>query len=62
MAAEHQQREQDAFFAFLATFELERPVVSVSDLSDGEPLFEVLQVVYVTMSTLACACLTALNK
>lgn len=42
-----QQREQDAFFAFFATFELERPVVSLSDISDGQPLFEVLQVVYV---------------
>ncbi|KAI5124070.1 hypothetical protein M0805_003897 [Coniferiporia weirii] len=39
------QKEQDAFFALLATFDLSRPVVSVSDLSDGAALFEVLQVV-----------------
>lgn len=37
------QRELDAFFALFGTFELSRPVVSVSDLSDGAPLFEILQ-------------------
>ncbi|KAH8108457.1 HOOK-domain-containing protein [Phellopilus nigrolimitatus] len=39
------QKEQDAFFALLATFELSRPIVSLSDLCDGTPLFEILQVV-----------------
>lgn len=36
------QRELDAFFALFGTFDLSRPVVSVSDLSDGTPLLEVL--------------------
>lgn len=43
-----EQKEQDAFLALFSAFELEQPVVSVSDLSDGEPLLSVLQVVYVT--------------
>ena len=37
------QGELDAFFALFGTFELSRPVVSVSDLSDGAPLLEILQ-------------------
>ena len=41
------QQEQEAFFALLSTFELERPIVSVSDLADGAALFEVLKHVYV---------------
>ena len=39
------QMEQDAFLALLSTFEIDRKVVSVSDLSDGAPLLAVLQVV-----------------
>ena len=41
------QRELDAFFALFGTFDLSRPVVSVSDLSDGTPLLEVLGVMCV---------------
>ena len=45
--ADDLQKETDAFFSFFSTFELSRPVLAVSDLSDGAALFEVLQIVYV---------------
>lgn len=38
-------KEQSAFLAFLATFDLARPVLSLSDLTDGTALYELLQVV-----------------
>ena len=41
------RKETDAFFSFFSTFDLSRPVLAVSDLSDGAALFEVLQIVYV---------------
>ena len=41
--AEDQQRELVAFFAFLNTFTLVRPVLAISDLSDGGPFYDVLQ-------------------
>lgn len=37
-----QRKETDAFLAFFATYDLVRPVATVSDLSDGAALFEVL--------------------
>jgi protein HOOK3 len=37
-----QRKEIDAFFSFFGTYNLARPVTSVSDLSDGAALFEVL--------------------
>ncbi|KAL5511421.1 hypothetical protein ACEPAH_4637 [Sanghuangporus vaninii] len=40
-----EQKEQDAFLALFSTFELDRQVMSVSDLSDGAPLLALLQVV-----------------
>ncbi|KAF8163085.1 HOOK protein-domain-containing protein [Crassisporium funariophilum] len=40
-----QRKEIDAFFNFFATFNLARPVTSISDLSDGAALFEVLSLV-----------------
>lgn len=48
MAESIQQRKEiDAFFNFFATFTLARSVTTVSDLSDGAALFEVLSLVYV---------------
>lgn len=38
-------KELDAFFAFFATFDLARPVSTISDLSDGAALFEILSLV-----------------
>ena len=38
-------KEQTAFLAFLATFDLSRPVLSLADLNDGTALCEMLQVV-----------------
>jgi protein HOOK3 len=43
--SEHERKELDAFFAFLATFNLARPVTTISDLSDGAALFEILSLV-----------------
>lgn len=40
-----QLRELEAYFAFLSTFDLLRPVSDVSDLTDGSVLYEVLSVV-----------------
>ncbi|KAA1478772.1 HOOK-domain-containing protein [Dentipellis sp. KUC8613] len=37
-----QRKELDAFFSFFATFDLTRPVTTVSDLGDGAALFEIL--------------------
>jgi protein HOOK3 len=37
-----QRKETDAFFAFFSTYDLARPVTTISDLSDGAALFEVL--------------------
>ncbi|EJD02105.1 HOOK-domain-containing protein [Fomitiporia mediterranea MF3/22] len=42
-AMDDAQKEQDAFLALFSTFDLDRQVVSVSDLSDGAPLLAVLQ-------------------
>ena len=56
------QKEQDAFCAFLATFELEHPIHSLSDLRDGTTLFEFPQIVYAapSLSLSYChLCLTA---
>ena len=39
--------EADAFFDFLSTFKLSRPVTTIADLSDGAALFDVLSLVYV---------------
>ncbi|KAK7043729.1 hypothetical protein VNI00_008341 [Paramarasmius palmivorus] len=39
------RKEIDAFINFFATFELTRPVSSISDLADGAALFQVLSVV-----------------
>jgi hypothetical protein len=43
------QRESQAFLAWLATFDLSRPVTSLSDLSDGAALFDVLSLMYVSL-------------
>ncbi|KIK96731.1 hypothetical protein PAXRUDRAFT_137821 [Paxillus rubicundulus Ve08.2h10] len=43
--SEHEREELDAFFAFLETFDLARPVTTISDLSDGAALFEILSLV-----------------
>ncbi|KAH9951485.1 HOOK-domain-containing protein [Amylocystis lapponica] len=40
-----QRKELNAFFSFFATFDLTRPVTTVSDLSDGAALFEILSLV-----------------
>ncbi|CAK5264726.1 unnamed protein product [Mycena citricolor] len=40
-----ERKEIDAFFSFLATFDLVRPVSTLEDLSDGAALFEVLTLV-----------------
>lgn len=40
-------KEQSAFLAFLSTFDLSRPALSLADLSDGTALYEMLQVMYV---------------
>jgi protein HOOK3 len=45
--AESLRTEADAFFEFLATFKLSRPVTTIADLSDGAALFDVLSLVYV---------------
>ncbi|KAJ7756771.1 HOOK protein-domain-containing protein [Mycena maculata] len=39
------RKEIDAFFNFFATFDLARPVATISDLGDGAALFEVLSLV-----------------
>ncbi|KAJ7445821.1 HOOK protein-domain-containing protein [Mycena galericulata] len=43
--ADPQRKEIDAFFNFFATFDLARPVATISDLGDGAALFEVLSLV-----------------
>lgn len=40
-----ERKETDAFLNFFATFELTRPVTTVSDLSDGAALFEILSLI-----------------
>ncbi|KAF7359439.1 hypothetical protein MSAN_01286500 [Mycena sanguinolenta] len=45
MASNSERKEIDAFFNFFATFELARPVTTLSDLGDGAALFEVLSLV-----------------
>jgi protein HOOK3 len=45
--AQHYSKETAAFFAFFSTFNLARPVKTVSDLSDGSVLVEILSLVYV---------------
>lgn len=44
-----QRKETEAFFSFFATYELARPVTTVSDLSDGAALFEVLSLMCVVV-------------
>ncbi|KAL7283162.1 hypothetical protein ACG7TL_002588 [Trametes sanguinea] len=39
------KKELNAFFSFFATFDLSRPVTSITDLSDGAALFEILSIV-----------------
>ncbi|KAJ7168076.1 HOOK protein-domain-containing protein [Mycena crocata] len=43
--ADPQRKEIDAFFNFFATFDLARPVATISDLGDGAALFDVLSLV-----------------
>ncbi|KAJ7771830.1 HOOK protein-domain-containing protein [Mycena metata] len=43
--ADSQRKEIDAFFNFFATFDLARPVTTLSDLGDGAALFDVLSLV-----------------
>ncbi|ETW85647.1 hypothetical protein HETIRDRAFT_379686 [Heterobasidion irregulare TC 32-1] len=43
--AESQRKETDAFFSFFASFDLTRPVTTVSDLSDGAALIEILSTI-----------------
>ena len=45
-----QRKETEAFISFFATYELARPVTTVSDLSDGAALFEVLSLMWVELS------------
>lgn len=46
MSADALRKEQDAFSSFFATFQLARPVTTISDLSDGAALFEILSTMY----------------
>lgn len=43
--SDHETEELNAFFAFFETFDLARPVATISDLSDGATLFDVLSLV-----------------
>ncbi|EIM82519.1 HOOK-domain-containing protein [Stereum hirsutum FP-91666 SS1] len=45
MSADALRKEQDAFSSFFATFQLARPVTTISDLSDGAALFEILSTI-----------------
>ena len=45
-----QRKETEAFISFFATYELSRSVTTVSDLSDGAALFEVLSLMWVVLS------------
>ncbi|OSD02786.1 HOOK-domain-containing protein [Trametes coccinea BRFM310] len=45
MSVDSQKKELNAFFSFFATFDLSRPVTSITDLSDGAALFEILSIV-----------------
>jgi protein HOOK3 len=45
--SEQERKEISAFISFFATFDLARPVTTVTDLSDGAALFDVLALVYV---------------
>ena len=45
--SEGERKEIEAFFAFLSTFDLARPISTATDLSDGAALFQVLALVYV---------------
>ena len=47
MSVDSQRKELNAFFSFFAAFDLARPVTTLSDLSDGAALFEVLSLVYI---------------
>ncbi|KAG6861873.1 hypothetical protein C0995_010579 [Termitomyces sp. Mi166 len=54
MADSSQQRDElAAFFNFFATFNLSRPVLTLSDLSDGAALFEILTLVCVVLDDLS---------
>lgn len=44
-----ERKEIDAFFNFFASFDLARPVTTISDLADGAALFEVLSLVCVSV-------------
>ncbi|KAI9567253.1 HOOK-domain-containing protein [Boletus coccyginus] len=43
--SDQETKELNAFFAFFTTFDLARPVSTISDLSDGAALFEILSLV-----------------
>lgn len=47
MSSEYAQqlKEVEAFFRFFATFQLSRPVTSVSDLADATVFFDILSLV-----------------
>lgn len=45
MESSQERKEIDAFFSFLGTFPLSHPATSLTDLSDGTALFEVLSCV-----------------
>jgi hypothetical protein len=47
LMSEQERKEINAFISFFATFDLARPVTTVTDLSDGAALFDVLALVYV---------------
>ncbi|KAI0048241.1 HOOK-domain-containing protein [Auriscalpium vulgare] len=40
-----QSKEIDSFFSFFATFDLNRPVTTISDLGDGAGLLEILSII-----------------
>lgn len=46
--SETQAKELDAFVHFFGSFELDRPVISVEDLTDGAALYDVLTLACVT--------------
>lgn len=43
--SDRESNELDAFIAFFVTFDLARSVTTVSDLSDGAALFDILSLV-----------------
>lgn len=49
--ADTQRKELTAFISFLATFNLTRPVATITDLCDGAVFFEVLSLVCVPLTS-----------